>query len=163
MNPSPTFRTHVDLDDTVRGPLIQMLNERLATTLDLYSQVKQAHWNIKGAQFFARHELFDRIAQKLAEAADNLAERVATLGGYALGTVRCASAHSHLPEYDLSAVEGRAHIAALVHRYAAYASGLRGGVALARELGDPPTEDLLVEILRAVELDLWFLDSHMNS
>lgn len=155
------FPSHVSLDDDKRARLVGRCNVALGTTLDLASQVKQAHWNIKGPQFFARHQLFDDLAAHLRVHADTIAERAATLGGYAEGTLRLAAERSVLPEYDLDAVDGRQHIRALVARYAAYGKTVREAIGAAREVADPATEDLFIEVLRSTELDLWFLESHL--
>lgn len=163
MQPFPrTFASHVDLPQADRHELITCLNRELAASMDLYTQVKQAHWNIRGPQFYARHELFDRIAGKLTGFADNFAERAGALGGYAMGTARAISQQSYLPEYNLEAVDGRHHIQVLVERYAMFTSSLREAVKLAQHKGDPATEDLMIEVLRQVEIDLWFLESHIN-
>ena len=157
-----TFQSHVKLSDDAKTALVETLNDTLATTSDLRSQVKQAHWNIKGPQFFARHELFDALAARLTGHADSLAERAATLGGYAQGTIRLSAERSKLPEYDLSAVDGRQHIQVLVERFADHAAFLRDAIGTAEVEADPVTEDLLTEVLRSAELDLWFLESHRN-
>lgn len=163
MKPFPrTFASHIDLPENDRNELITLLNQQLAATMDLYTQVKQAHWNIRGPQFFARHELFDKIAGKLIGFADNLAERAGTLGGYAMGTARAVAQNSYLPEYNYDAVDGRHHITVLIERYAKYSASLREGIELAQKKKDPATEDLFVEVLREIEMDLWFLESHVN-
>ncbi len=154
--------THVPLPAAAREKLVNDLNSVLATTLDLNMQVKQAHWNIKGPQFFARHELFDKLAAPLRDAADTVAERASTLGGYAQGTARLTSLGSALPEYDLTARDGRQHIEALVDRFTTYATELRKYTARAEDLGDPVTVDVLTEVLREAELGLWFLESHLQ-
>ena len=156
------FTNHISLPEETKATLIDTLNEVLATTSDLRSQVKQAHWNIKGPQFVARHELFDGLAAKLVGYTDAVAERAATLGGYARGTVRQSAESSKLPEYDGRAVDGKHHIQALVDRYSVYTRMIRDAVREAAEAGDPATEDLYTEVLRGTELDMWFLESHLN-
>lgn len=156
------FSNHVSLPEVTKAQLNQTLNVALATTLDLHSQVKQAHWNIKGPQFFARHELFDNLATKLREYADAIAERAATMGGYANGTVRLGAEASKLPEYDLRAVDGKQHVKTLVDRYGTYTAFIRDAVREASDKEDPATEDLYTEVLRGTELDMWFLESHLN-
>lgn len=163
MHAQPPFPSHVDVPEEDRTKLINGLNKSLATSLDLYSQVKQAHWNIKGPQFFARHELFDKLATRVLEWADEFAERAATLGGYAKGTLRLGTASSEIEEYDLSAIDGTQHVRALVDRYATFAERLRVRVKEAHDADDAATEDLFVEVLRAAELDMWFLESHLVS
>ena len=114
------FSNHVALPDEAKETLVSTLNIALATTNDLHSQVKQAHWNIKGPQFFARHELFDTMAGRLRDFADDIAERATTMGGYATGTTRLSAQSSKLPEYDLRAVDGKQHIKVLVDRFSEY-------------------------------------------
>ncbi len=156
------FGSHVDLPADARTALVETLNVALATTIDLQLQVKQAHWNIKGPQFFARHELFDKIAARLRAASDEFAERASTLGGYAAGTIRVSAERTQLPEYELDVVDGKQHIRVLVERFGKYSSLLRDSIRVSQKLEDPVTEDLFTGILRNAELDLWFLDSHLR-
>jgi starvation-inducible DNA-binding protein len=153
--------SHLSLPDSKREHLINDLNTLLATTIDLEFQVKQAHWNTKGPQFFARHELFDKLAEPLRETADEIAERASTLGGYAQGTVRLTSLGSVLPEYDLTARNGKEHIQTLSARYGTFTDELRRFVKRANQLDDPVTADLYVETLRKAELGMWFLQNHL--
>jgi starvation-inducible DNA-binding protein len=162
VNSTNRFPTTVAIQSDLRAPLVERLNELMATTIDLYTQVKQAHWNIKGPQFVSRHELFDDLADHLRGHADELAERVSTLGGYATGTARQVAANSILPEYDSSAVDGRAHIRCLVERYGTFAERIRHDINAVTEIGDPASEDMLIALLRETEKDLWFLESHIN-
>ena len=159
---APKYPTRNDLPEQTRDRMVSLLNQQLADTFDMYSQLKQAHWNVKGTQFFARHEMYDRLAEHLTAHSDNVAERVGTLGGYAMGTVRLSAASSALAEYDLGAVNGRDHTRCLVERFAVYCSTLRDGVKLSVEQEDPVTEDMLIAILGETELDMWFLESHLN-
>lgn len=155
-----TFKSRVALPDQNRERAVQMLNMTLAATLDLSLQTKQAHWNVKGPQFFARHELFDRLSTELRDIADEMAERVATLGGYAMGTARACAAASILPEYDLRALDGQQHVFALSERFAKYVDLVRRAVGESEF--DPATQDIFIESLRKAELELWFLESHIN-
>jgi starvation-inducible DNA-binding protein len=157
-----SFVTRIDLPEESRAGLVRLLNQSLADTFDLYSQTKQAHWNVKGRDFFQLHELFDAIAAELAGFVDALAERATTLGGYAAGTVRMAAEHSSLPEYPTDAVEGLEHVQALVDRFAHYAAELRRAIDDSDELGDKTTADLYTEISRAVDKRLWFLEAHFQ-
>jgi len=158
-----TFPTRVSLAPEIRTHLGQVLDVTLGTTLDLASQVKQAHWTIRGPHFIARHELFDDLAAHLRAWSDDLAERAATLGMSPHGTVRLASKTSRLPDYDLDAVDGRAHVEALANRYGRYCSMMREMIGEAEKAKDPATEDLMTEILRGAEQDLWFLESQISA
>ncbi|MBJ6761543.1 DNA starvation/stationary phase protection protein Dps [Myxococcaceae bacterium JPH2] len=154
--------SHVNLPANAREQLVDLLNTLLASAIDLHWQIKQAHWNIRGKHFISRHELFDDLAKHAREQADSFAERAGTLGGYAEGTIRLATQNSLLPEYDLEAVDGDAHMRALVDRFARYAASIRDGIQRSEALKDPVTVDLLTQSLGDVELDLWFLESHLT-
>lgn len=156
------LRSRVDLPEERRSKLVGVLEVALASSLDLYSQVKQAHWNVIGPHFISYHELFDQIAGHAVLWIDLIAERSATLGGVPQGTVRMSAALSQLPDYTLGAAEGPSHVEVLSERLAAYASLVRQSAQRmdAADLGDLATQDLLIEVLRAAELDMWFLDKH---
>src|SRR5262245_8503217 len=93
------YRSPSPLSEDVRVQISDMLNARLADGLDLHSQLKVAHWNVKGPQFAALHPLFETFAVGLAAHNDAVAERAVTLGGQALGTARQVAEVSRLPEY----------------------------------------------------------------
>jgi starvation-inducible DNA-binding protein len=156
------FSTHIDLPMESREQLITLLNEHLADTFDLMSQTKQAHWNVKGKDFYQLHLLFDEIAGELADFVDLLAERATSLGGYATGTVRMAAENSALPEYPTDITEGTEHVKALVERFGLYGSRIRIAIDAAINLGDQSTGDLYIEISRTVDKRLWFLEAHIQ-
>jgi starvation-inducible DNA-binding protein len=156
------FRTRVDLPEEAREKLVALLNGHLADSLDLYSQVKQAHWNVKGEEFYQLHLLFDEIAAEVLEFVDGIAERATALGGYATGTVRMAAAASELPEYPTDAIQGLEHVEALVERLGVYANRIREAIDASDELGDKSTSDLYTEISRTADKRLWFLEAHLQ-
>ncbi|MCA9863140.1 MAG: DNA starvation/stationary phase protection protein Dps [Thermomicrobiales bacterium] len=157
-----TFETGVDLPADVRSAMVMLLNEQLATNFDLQSQVKQAHWNVKGIHFYPLHLLFDSLAEHLEDLTDEIAERVTTIGGYATGTVRMAAENSTLPELPVDINDGLDYVKALVDRYSIYGSNLRAGIDAAGAAGDADTADLLTEASRAIDKDLWFLQAHVQ-
>ncbi|WP_435019054.1 DNA starvation/stationary phase protection protein Dps [Tundrisphaera sp. TA3] len=157
------FPTHIDIAADKRTALVEMLNQHLADSFDLASQVKQAHWNVKGKDFYQLHLLFDVIAGEVFEFVDLIAERATTLGGYATGTVRMAAEHSALPEYPTAAINGMDHVKALVDRFGLYAGRIRQAIDDADEIGDPTTADLYTQISRKVDERLWFLEAHIQS
>lgn len=159
---SRTFSTAVDLPAPVRGEMIDLLNQQLANTSDLYSQVKQAHWNLKGEHFYPLHLLFDEVAEHVEGHADDIAERAVQLGGYATGTVRMAAASSQLPEIPTDINEGLDYVRALVERMGQHATNLRAAIDESDQAGDKDTADLFTEISRQVDKDLWFLQAHLQ-
>ncbi|TAH52225.1 MAG: DNA starvation/stationary phase protection protein Dps [Chloroflexota bacterium] len=156
------FDTRNDMDHHARGTLILLLNAQLADTFDLYSQTKQAHWNVKGAQFFQLHELFDDLAAKVLDAVDMIAERAVQLGGAAQGTARMAGANSRLPEYPDSVFESMEVVAVVAERYAQLAASTREAIDQADELDDKDTADLFTEVSRELDKALWFLEAHLQ-
>ena len=157
-----TFPTHIDLPENDRRPVIELLNGRLADTADLYSQVKQAHWNVKGSNFFQLHLLFDQLAAEVFPYIDLIAERATALGGVAMGTARMAAATSTLSEYPLSATDGEKHLKALIDRYGEFAANIRKAIDVADEHHDRSTADLFTEISRTADKQLWFLEAHVQ-
>ncbi|MDB9527589.1 DNA starvation/stationary phase protection protein Dps [Oscillatoria sp. CS-180] len=155
------YPTRLDLAADIREKVVTLLNQSLAATLDLKTQTKQAHWNVKGKDFYQLHELFDEMAGELEEYVDMVAERVTALGATALGTARVAADNSILPEYPLDAIDGDEHIMALADRYAAYAKHLREAIDATDDLGDADTADLYTEISRTIDKRLWFLEAHL--
>lgn len=157
------FATRNDLSTEVREKMIDVLNQQLAGIFDLFSQAKQAHWNVKGAQFFPLHELFEKLAVELAVYADDIAERATALGGLALGTVRMAAANSQLPECELDVTDSLATVEALADRYGALATSMRQAIATAEDHADADTEDLFTEVSRELDKALWLLEAHLQT
>jgi len=163
MNKSICFSTRNNLNADSREKIVSLLNQHLADTFDLYSQAKLAHWNVKGPQFFALHELFDKLAAQLLDDVDTIAERATALGGTARGTARQSAAASRLSEYPPEATTGTQHVEALAVRYAAVAATCRSAIDAASEFGDADTADLFTEISRGLDKSLWFLESHLQA
>jgi starvation-inducible DNA-binding protein len=157
-----TFPTRIDLPENDRRALIELINGRLADTADLYSQVKQAHWNVKGATFFQLHQLFDLLAAEVFPFIDLIAERATALGGVALGTARMAASASTLTEYPVKATEGQEHLKALIDRYALFTANIRKAIDIADEHHDKATADMFTEISRTADKQLWFLEAHVQ-
>jgi starvation-inducible DNA-binding protein len=163
MQQSTTFRTRVGLRQEVRAPMIALLNQQLADMFDLYGQTKQAHWNVKGAEFFQIHLLFDKLAEEVEGYVDLLAERVTALGGTALGTVRMSAAASRLAEFPGDCLECTSSVDALATRYAGVASSTRTAIDTAAACGDSCSADLFTQVTRGLDSSLWFLEAHLQA
>src|SRR5712672_4092031 len=114
------YKTKIDLSEKTRRNVIAILNDRLADAIDLATQVKQAHWNVKGPNFIALHELFDKINEDVEDYVDDIAERAVQLGGVAEGTARTVAKRSSLSEYPVKTVDGHSHVEALSSALAAF-------------------------------------------
>ena len=156
-------KTKNDLPEKVRIQMITLLQERLADALDLGSQAKQAHWNVKGPSFIALHELFDEVYEHVDDHVDMLAERIIQFGGVAEGTIRVAAKRSQLPEYPLTLASGKEHVEALSRSLAYFGETIRKAISQADEVGDQGTADLFTEISRSLDKDLWFVEAHAQS
>lgn len=154
--------TRNDLPDNTRKAMAELLNARLADTLDLKLAVKQAHWNVKGPDFIALHELFDEIAARVDTQADDIAERAVALGGVAHGTAQNVAKRSKLVPYPDSLTGGRPHVEALADRIASLGKLVREAINQADEAGDKDTADLFTGQSRALDKDLWFIEAHLQ-
>ena len=158
------FDTRNDLDPASREKLVELLNARLADTSDLYSQLKQAHWNVKGSDFIQLHELYDTIAESVLGFVDEIAERATALGGLATGTVRMAAGATSLDEYPLDAIACVDTVQVVADRLAAYGAAVREAIEVTdSELGDMDTSDLFIEISRVIDKHLWFVEAHLQA
>ena len=118
-------RTKNDLPEATCVKAFELLNARLADCIDLQTQTKQAHWNVKGPNFIALHELFDKINEDVEDYVDDIAERAVQLGGVAEGTARMVAEASSLAEYPAKTVDGRSHVEALSSALAAFGKAVR--------------------------------------
>lgn len=157
------FDTRNDLPANTRSKVIELLNARLADAIDLGAQAKHAHWNVKGPNFIALHELFDKVAESIEEQIDTLAERVTALGGRARGTIASVARHSTLKPYPEDISEGLAHVDALSAALADYGAKLRAAIETADRLGDADSADLFTGISRETDKYLWFLEAHLHA
>ena len=155
-------KTKIDITKANREKLVELLNARLSDAIDLKQQAKQAHWNVKGMNFIALHELFDQVATAVDIHVDDIAERVTTLGGTALGTVRVASSKSTLSEYPLEITDGSSHVEALSTALADFGKIVRKNIDEADELKDADTADLFTGVSRDIDKWLWFVEAHLQ-
>ncbi len=158
-----TFETSVDIPSAARAKSIDMLNQHLADSFDFWSQVKQAHWNVKGSDFWQLHKLFDEVAERAAEWVDLFAERVTALGGYANGTVRMAAGSSTLPEFPTDITDSMDYVRAVADRLGAFTNSARAAIDRTEKLGDMNTSDLFTEISRCADKYLYFLEAHLQA
>jgi starvation-inducible DNA-binding protein len=157
------FKTKNDLPDETRARVINLLNARLADAIDLQSQTKQAHWNVKGPNFISLHELFDKIGEDARKNVDEVAERVVQLGGVAEGTVRMAAKRSSLAEFSPNTIDGRSHVEALASALAAFGKSIRRAVFEANDLADFDTANIFTEISCSIDKWLWFVEAHLQA
>jgi starvation-inducible DNA-binding protein len=155
-------RSPSHLPEEARVKLADALNASLADGLDLHSQIKVAHWNIKGPQFASLHPLFETFAIALAAHNDAVAERAVTLGGKAYGTVRHVGKASRLADYPQETTRDLEHAKLLADRIEKYLEGARETRSRGEKLGDTDTVDLLTGIISEFEKHAWFLRASLE-
>jgi len=156
------FKSPSPISDSARQTITQSLNATLADGLDLHSQIKVAHWNVKGMHFAALHPLFETFAVALAAFNDQVAERAVTLGAKAFGTARHVAKVSSLPEYPQETTKDTEHVKLLADRIEAYLAAVRRGRDLAEKEKDQDTVDLLTGIIVEFEKNAWFLRASLE-
>jgi starvation-inducible DNA-binding protein len=156
----PVARTRNDLPEETRARMIALCNQRLADCVDLQTQTKQAHWNVKGPSFIGLHKLFDEINESVEGYVDLIAERAAQLGGQVEGTARIVAQRSSLPEYPHDIRDGMAHVNALATALSAFGRGAREAIDESDDAEDKDTADLFTEISRGIDKWLWFVEAH---
>jgi starvation-inducible DNA-binding protein len=150
----------LDLPDEIRNSTIALIQLRLADSIDLATQAKQAHWNVKGPNFSSLHNLFDRVAAEAGGYGDLIAERIVALGGTAEGTARIVSERSTLPRYPINITDCSAHIEALSNTLAAFSASVRGAIDVSVKIGDLGTAHIFAEISRGADKYLWLVQAH---
>ena len=154
--------TKNDLPEAIRRKMIELCNARLAEAIDLQTQTKQAHWNVRGANFIALHKLFDEVNSDVEDYVDLIAERAVQLGGSVEGTARSVAKRSMLTEYPLKSGTGRQHVDALSSALAAFGKLIRSAIEESDRADDKDTNDIFIEISRGVDKWLWMVEAHLQ-
>ena len=154
--------TKNNLKSNTKSVAIELLNARVADCIDLALLTKQAHWNLKGRQFIAVHEMLDGFRTQVDDFVDTMAERVAQLGGTALGTTQSVAKATTLPAYPVDIYTIPDHLHALIDRYGKAANNVRESIDQAAEAGDADTTDIFTEVSRGLDKNLWFLEAHVQ-
>ena len=153
-------KTNNDTQSNAKAASMECLQSRMADGIDLSLITKQAHWNLKGPQFIGVHTMLDTFRTEQDEWVDMMAERITQLGGTARGTVQEVGRETSLEPYPTNIYAVADHIKALIDRYARFANAVRQNIDDTDEAGDAGTADLLTEVSRAVDKQLWFLEAH---
>ena len=139
------------IDKDKAEQLVDALNTDLAATYVLYHQVKKRHWNVEGAEFLELHEYLGDVAYDLEVAADDIAERAQAIGGVPLSGGATYEEHAPIESEGEDVYDIRTSIRNDMEAAATMIETLRDHVALADELGDYTTEEVLREHLGTLE------------
>ncbi|MGW1958081.1 Dps family protein [Streptomyces sp. NPDC001920] len=144
------------------GRLIDVLRLRLHALNDLHLTLKHVHWNVVGPHFIAVHQMVDPQVDRVRDMADDVAERIAALGGVAQGTPGSLVAERTWDDYSIGREDALAHLGALDIVYTGLIEDVRAAIKVVGEI-DPATEDLLIEQLRDLEQFQWFVRAHLEN
>ncbi|MBX3390317.1 MAG: DNA starvation/stationary phase protection protein Dps [Phycisphaeraceae bacterium] len=154
------MKTHNTLPKKIKADSIEVLQARLSDTLDAWSHTKQAHWNVRGPGFIAIHELFDKVADAIAESADAIAERLATLGGSPSGCSRDVAKNTSLKPYPHGIASEKKHVDALCASLSTLATSWREAIDHCDKSGDAVTTDLFTRLTGDLDKYIWLIESH---
>ena len=155
-------KTRIDLSEKTRRKVTDLLNARLADAIDLQTRAKHAHWNVKGPNFIALHELFDATAALAVKWSDDIAERAVQLGGVAEGTVQVVEERTQLKPAPLTTDHGDAWITVVADALACCSNAARASIEDAEEVDDAVTADLFTRIVGEADKQLWFVEAHQS-
>ena len=153
--------TRIQLSIEQRHQICTLLQQLLVESTDLALALKVAHWNVRGPQFLPLHELFDQLADKLRGHGDDLAERIAQLGGQPDATAKRVAEQSELEAYPVTATTAEDHLTAVADRWADFANACRRAIETADDADDEVTTDLLTGLTGDLDKQLWFLEAHL--
>jgi starvation-inducible DNA-binding protein len=154
------FTTAASLDDARRAEIIETLNQNVARMIDLTYAAKEAHWNLRGGNFIALHDLFDTVANEARGYTDDLAERAVVLGGFARGTLADAFNASDLKAFPNDTSEWRTLAGEVSERMMDVAKALEKAASGLDD--DLATQDLLIGIFREIEKRAWMVEAHLD-
>lgn len=152
------------LGPSAAGDLIECLQHWLACLIRLQLTTKHAHWNVTGAAFIGVHKMLDDLVEDVEDAVDEVAERIATLGGCAKGTlaytVSCLGG-TNLEDYSLGRADTQAHLHALDQCYGK--AVLEGRQGMNGATDDLVTQDMMTGVLQKLEKAQWFIRAHLET
>ena len=143
------------------GRLIDVLRLRLHALNDLHLTLKHVHWNVVGPHFIAVHEMIDPQVDAVRGFADDIAERIATLGGSPKGTPGALVEARTWDEYSIGRDTTQAHLGALDQVYVGVVTSYREAIKELDDL-DLVTQDLLIGQTDKLELFHWFVRAHLE-
>ena len=155
--------TGIDLSEMKRVQIIEQCNACLADAVDLQLHCKHAHWNVKGPNFIALHQLFDQVNESVEDYIDLIGERAVQLGGIANSTAHVVTTWAHMPENDSQSPSERDYVQSLSGALASFGRIAREAIGKSNELGDAVSADIFTEISRGVEKWLWMVEAHLQS
>ena len=152
---------NIGINEKDRKALCQGLSKFLADSYLLYLKTQNYHWNVTGKTFAQLHVLFEEQYKELAEAVDEVAERIRALGEYAPGTFASFSKVSSIKE-ESNIPTAEEMIQNLVIGHETVVSTARDLMTLTEECEDDVTADMLTQRMQVHEKAAWMLRSMIS-
>jgi starvation-inducible DNA-binding protein len=142
--------------------IADLLQKQLSTYNDLHLTLKHVHWNVVGPNFIGVHEMIDPQVDLVRGYADEVAERIATLGGPPPSTPGSILKDRTWDDYSVGRDTVQAHLAALDLVYNGVIEDTRRGIDETEE-ADPVTQDILIGHSAELEKFQWFVRAHLEN
>ncbi|BDC34245.1 DNA starvation/stationary phase protection protein [Candidatus Dependentiae bacterium Noda2021] len=151
---------NIGISDQHRIAVCEHLNKLLADEYILYTQTLNYHWNVVDPYFDAMHAFFKKQYEELFELVDDIAERVRSLGEFALGTLANFATHAHIQEKPQQKLKTEDMIKNLLDNHEAIIRHIRKDIVIIQEqLGDEGTANFLTDKMEKHEKMAWMLRS----
>ena len=150
------------LTDKQGAQVAELLQKQLSTYNDLHLTLKHVHWNVVGPNFIGVHEMIDPQVKLVRGYADEVAERIATLGASPKGTPGAIIKDRTWDDYSVGRDTVQAHLAALDLVYTGIIEDIRKAIAETEEL-DPVSQDILIGQAAELEKFQWFVRAHLEN
>jgi starvation-inducible DNA-binding protein len=142
--------------------LVALLQDRLNALNDLALTLKHVHWNVVGPNFIAVHTMLDPQVDAVRLMVDDIAERIATLGGSPTGTPGALVAQRDWDDYSIGRADTQQHLGALDVVYTGIIETHRSAIETTEDL-DPVTQDMLIGQGHQLEEFHWFVRAHLET
>ncbi|WP_099023396.1 Dps family protein [Mycolicibacterium palauense] len=150
------------MTDKQAAEVAELLQRQLSTYNDLHLTLKHIHWNVVGPNFIGVHEMIDPQVELVRGYADEVAERIATLGFSPQGTPSAIMRDRDWDDYSVGRDTVQAHLAALDLVYNGVVADIRKGIKETEEV-DPVTQDILIDQAAELEKFQWFVRAHLEN
>jgi starvation-inducible DNA-binding protein len=153
---------NIGLSEDNRAAVVERLTRLLADEQVLYTKLRNYHWNVTGIHFQPLHALFETQYTALFALTDEIAERIRSLGSFAIGSMQRFLEHTQLEEAADLHVSAAVMLAGLLHDNEVIIQSLRNDIATVQNLGDEGTTDFLIGLMTQHEKMAWLLRSHLE-
>ncbi len=141
--------------------IVKSLNKLLANYHVHYQKLRNFHWNVTGGDFFDLHEKFEELYNESFENIDLIAERIRVFGMTPLSLMKDYLEHSDIKEVGTD-LKSAAMVEEVLKDFEILSENMNDCAENVAELGDSATEDMLIAMIKSIELHHWMLTSFLK-